>query len=84
MKLKLLVAALVVLPLCAQAQPKDAPKVTKADLQKVVKLISSDPAATKAYCEMVKLDDEANQADEKRTPKNSRRSPKRWSNWAAR
>jgi hypothetical protein len=68
-KLKLLVAALVVLPLCAQAQPKDAPKVTKADAQKVVKLISSDSAKTKAYCEMIKLDDEANQADEKKDTK---------------
>lgn len=69
MKLKLLVAALVVLPLCAQAQPKDAPKVTKADAQKVVKLISGDQAKLKVYCEMGKLSDEAQAADAKKDTK---------------
>jgi hypothetical protein len=69
MKLKLLVAALVVLPLCAQAQPNKAPKATKADAQKVVKLISGDQAKTKIYCDMAKLSDEAQAADEKKDTK---------------
>ena len=69
MKLKLLLAAFVALPLCAQAQPKDPPKPTKADAQKVVKLISGDPAKTKAYCEMIKLDEEAAKVDEEKDSK---------------
>jgi hypothetical protein len=69
MKLKLLVAALVVLPLCAQAQPKSAPKATKADAQKVVKLISGDQAKLKVYCEMGKLSDEAQAAEAKKDTK---------------
>ena len=69
MKLKLLVAALVVLPLCAQAQPKNAPKATKADAQKIVKLISGDQAKLKIYCEMGKLSDEAQAAEAKKDTK---------------
>jgi hypothetical protein len=70
MKLKLLVAMLVVLPLCAQAQPKSAPKpATKADAQKIVKLISGDQAKLKVYCEMGKLSDEAQAAEEKKDTK---------------
>ena len=42
MKLKLIVAILVIaaVPVCAQAQPPSAAKVTKADAQKVLKIIS--------------------------------------------
>ena len=42
MKLKLIVAILVIAaaPVCAQAQPPSAAKVTKADAQKVLKIIS--------------------------------------------
>ena len=42
MNLKLIVAILLIvaLPLCAQAQKPSAAKVTKADVQKVVKIIS--------------------------------------------
>jgi hypothetical protein len=51
MNLKLIVAILliVVLPLCAQAQKPSAAKVTKADVQKVVKIISGDKARTQTY-----------------------------------
>ena len=69
MKLKLLAALLVLLPLSAQAQPKNAPKATKAEAQKVVKLISGDQAKLKAYCEMGKLSDEAQAAEEKKDTK---------------
>jgi hypothetical protein len=69
MKLKLLVAVLVLLPLCAQAQPKKAPKATKADAQKVVKLIGGDKAKLKVYCEMGNLSDEAQAAEQKKDTK---------------
>jgi len=67
MKLKLMLAAAVILalPLAAQAQKKP----TKADADKVVKLISADKAKTKIYCDLAKLGDEAQQADEKKDTK---------------
>ena len=67
MKLKLMLAAAVILalPLAAQAQKKP----TKADADKVVKLISADKAKTKTYCDLAKLGDEAQQADEKKDTK---------------
>ena len=44
MNLKLIVAILVIaaVPVCAQAQKPSAAKMTKADAQKVVKIISGD------------------------------------------
>jgi hypothetical protein len=67
MKLKLMLTAAVImaLPLAAQAQKKP----TKADADKVVKLISADKAKTKTYCDLAKLGDEAQQADEKKDTK---------------
>ena len=69
MKLKYLAAvfAVAVLPLAAQAQK--APKVTKADAERVVKLISGDKAKTKIYCDIAKLGDEIDQADQKKDTK---------------
>lgn len=69
MKLKFLVVALALLPLAAQAQEKGAPKLTKADAQKVVKMISGDQAKVKAYCEMATLADQAQDADQKKDTK---------------
>jgi ABC-type transporter Mla subunit MlaD len=69
MQLKFLVAVLAALPLCGQAQPNNAPKASNAEAQKVVKLISSDQAKTKAYCEMSKLSDQAQQAEQKKDAK---------------
>jgi hypothetical protein len=38
--------------------------VTKADAQKVLRIISSDKAKTRNYCEMAKLGDQMEQANE--------------------
>jgi 5'-3' exonuclease len=77
MKLKVIVAALVVTaaPLCGQAQePKaqnmkkapQAPPVSKvAAAQKVVKSISSDKAKTQTYCDIGKLGEQIEQAEQK-------------------
>ncbi|MGA7530196.1 MAG: hypothetical protein WBW11_23610, partial [Pseudolabrys sp.] len=43
---------------CAQAQKPTPAKVTKADAQKVLKIISSDKAKTRIYCQMAKLGDQ--------------------------
>jgi hypothetical protein len=70
MNLKLFAAAAAIafLPAAALAQPK-APAPTKADAQKVVKLVSADKAKLKAYCDMAKLADEAADADKKKDNK---------------
>ena len=52
-------------PECAQAQKPTPAKVTKADAQKVLKIISSDKAKTRIYCDMAKLGDQMEQANEK-------------------
>ncbi|MGB8895910.1 MAG: hypothetical protein WCD13_16620 [Pseudolabrys sp.] len=69
MNLKLIVAILVIatVPVCARAQPPSAAKVTKADAQKVLKIISDDKAKTQTYCDMGKLGRQIAGADEKET-----------------
>jgi len=49
----------------AQAQTPAATQVTKADAQKVLKMISGDRAKTRVYCQMAKLGDQMEQANEK-------------------
>jgi hypothetical protein len=43
--------------------------MTKADAQKVVKIISGDKAKTKTYCDMTKLGEQIEQANEKKDNK---------------
>ena len=50
---------------CVQAQAPAPAKVTKADAQKVLKIISGDGAKTRIYCQMAKLGDQLEQANEK-------------------
>ena len=66
MNLRLIVTILVIAaaPVCAQAQKPTPAKVTKADAQKVLKIISSDKAKTRIYCQMTKLGDQMEQANE--------------------
>ena len=66
MNLRLLVTILVIAaaPVCAQAQNSTPAKVTKADAQKVLKIIGSDKAKTRIYCQMAKLGDQMEQANE--------------------
>ena len=71
MNLKLIAAILVIaaVPVCAQAQKPSAANVTKADAQKVVKMISGDKAKTQTYCDMAKLGEQIEQANEKKETK---------------
>jgi len=71
MKLMLVAAisALVAMPALAQAQqggapPSNAPKPTTADVQKVVQIITSDKAKTQVYCDLDKLYDQMQTADQ--------------------
>jgi ABC-type transporter MlaC component len=54
--LRLIVTILVIAaaPVWAQAQNSTPAKVTKAHAQKVLKIISSDKAKTRIYCQMAK------------------------------
>jgi hypothetical protein len=75
MNLKITIAALAVagfavsLPLDAQAQQKGPPKVTKADAQKVIAIVSGDKAKTKLYCDIALLGDQIDAAAEKKDEK---------------
>ena len=66
MNLRLIVTILVIAaaPICAQAQKLTPAKVTKADAQKVLKIISSNKVKTRIYCQMAKLGDQMVQANE--------------------
>jgi len=74
-KLKLAAAifALVAIPALALGQqggpPSKAPKPTKADVQKVAQLISSDKAKLQAYCDSKKLYDQMGAAYQKNDKK---------------
>ena len=65
MNLKLIVAIFIIasVPVCAHAQPPSAAKVTKADAQKVLNIISSDKAKTQTYCDIAKLGSQMEEAD---------------------
>ena len=62
LKLLLAIAALAATPglaLAQQGRPTpNAPKPTKADVQRVVQTISGDKAKTQTYCELGKLNDQ--------------------------
>jgi len=80
LKLKLIVVALVVaaVPMCAQAQAPNPPKPSKpakaapaapvskvAAAQRVVKTISGDKTKTETYCDIGKLGEQIEQAEQK-------------------
>jgi hypothetical protein len=64
--LRLIVTILVIAaaPVSAQAQMPTPATVTKADAQKVLRIIGSDKAKTLVYCQMAKLGDQMEQANE--------------------
>ena len=70
MNLKLIVAILVIaaVPVCAQAQNPSAAKL-RADAQRVVKIIGSDKAKTQTFCDIGKLGEQIEEANEKRDGK---------------
>jgi len=65
---QLIVAVFVIaaVPVYAQAQKPSTAKVTTADVQKVVTLISADKAKTQTYCDIGKLNEQIEEADEKK------------------
>ena len=71
MKLKLVAAisALVAIPALAHAQQggpqPNVPKPTKADVQNVVQIVTTDKAKTQAYCDLTKLYDQIQTAEQK-------------------
>jgi hypothetical protein len=68
MNRKFIVAILLVVavPVYAHAQN---PRVSKRDAQKVVRIISGDKAKTQTYCDMVKLGEQIEQANDKKDSK---------------
>ena len=66
MNLRLTVTILVfaAAPAYAQAQNPTPAKVTKTDAQNVLRIISGDKAKTRIYCQMAKLGNQMEQANE--------------------
>jgi hypothetical protein len=75
MKLKLVAAisALAAIPALAHAQQSgpqpNIPKPTKADAQNVVEIVTTDKAKTQAYCDLTKLYDQVQAAEQKNDTK---------------
>ena len=67
LKLVAAISALVAIPALAHAQqsgPAKTPQLTKADVQNVVQIIGSDEAKTLAYCDLSKLSDQIQAAQQ--------------------
>jgi hypothetical protein len=56
-------------PVFAQAQPPSTAKVTKADAQKVIKIISGDKAKAQTYYQIGKLGEQIEEANDKKDSK---------------
>jgi len=76
MNLKLIIAVsvLAAMPALAQAQQRPAPppsaaKPSKAEVQKVVQIISGDKTKTQNYCDLGKLNEQMAQAEQKKDNK---------------
>jgi hypothetical protein len=73
LKLVMAVSVFAAVPMIAYAQKDgpaaEAPKPTVADAQKLVQTISSDPAKLKVYCDMGKLQEQVEQAEQKKDNK---------------
>ena len=75
MKLKLIAAisALAAIPALAHAQQggrqPTAPKPTKVDVQNVIQIVTTHKAKTQAYCDLTKLYDQVQAAEEKNDTK---------------
>ena len=65
-KLIVAISVIAAVPVCAHAQPPSAAKVSKADAQKVLKIISGDKVKSETYCDIAELDDQIDKADEKK------------------
>jgi hypothetical protein len=73
LKAFLAIAALAAMPALAHAQQgrpaPSAPKPTKAEVQRVVQIISADKTKAQTYCELGKLNEQIAQAEEKKDNK---------------
>ena len=68
-KLVAAISALAAIPALAHAQQggpqPNVPKPTKADVQNVVQIVTTDKAKTQAYCDLTKLYDQIQTAEQK-------------------
>ena len=67
MKLKLIAAILAAITALVHAQQgsPNVPKPTKVDVQNVVQTVTADKAKTQAYCDLTKLYDQVEAAEQK-------------------
>ena len=65
-KLIVAISVIAAVPVGAHAQPPSAAKLSRADVQKVLKIISGDKVKSQTYCDIAELDDQIDKADEKK------------------
>ena len=56
--------------------------MSKADAQKVLKIISGDKVKTQTYCDIAELDDQIDKADEKKIPREPMSCIRKWAELA--
>ncbi|MGB8579080.1 MAG: hypothetical protein WCD56_21360 [Pseudolabrys sp.] len=69
LKLVVVILAIAAVPVCAQAQKPSAAMVTKADAQKVVKIISGNKAKAQTYSDINNSVSRSRQPTRKKTAK---------------
>lgn len=71
LRLVIAISALIAMPTLALAQQGGAqvPKPSKADVQKVVQIVTGDKTKSQAYCDLSKLNDDMMAADQKKDEK---------------
>jgi hypothetical protein len=87
MRLKLVAAiSAVAIPALAHAQQggpqPNVPKPTKADVQNVVQIVTSDKAKMQAYCDLSKLYAQVEAGQQKTISTRSKRSPNKPMHWS--
>jgi hypothetical protein len=65
MNLKLIVAILVIAAVPGWAQAQEPSAITNAEAQNVIETIGGDETKTQAYCDIIKLGDQIEQAEQK-------------------
>ena len=87
MKLKLVAAiSALAIPALAHAQQggpqPNIPKPTKTDVQNVVQIVTTDKVKTQAYCDLTKLYNQIEAAEQKEDSDRSKRSPNKPMSWS--
>jgi hypothetical protein len=66
LRVSVVILLMAAVPMCAQAQSRSVPIVSRDDAQKVAAVISGDKVKTQTYCDIQELGEQMERAYEKR------------------